>query len=1042
MRRKLLSIILGAVMVLTVLTPVTIFSETYEAGADDENKTFGISSKSDFEAFRDGYATYRSYKVSLNNDIDFEDASYTQSLFSSTSSTFTGKFFGNGHTLSNFTVTASAQCSGMCPELSGRIENLVVSGATISSSTYFVGAVVGRLVEGGVVDGVTVTGTSVSGGSQTGGIVGKIGANSSANVCTVRNCNVIGSSTVSTTGSDGRCGGILGQNQANVFIDGCVVDNCTISANSSGPRAGGIIGYVTGSSIGDITVSDCYVGATVQTNSGGRAGGIIGFTDAHLFTLKIEGCVVTGTTGKAGTYNNGGLLGQLHNTGNLTVVIEDCISVGSVLAGGSGGILIGNYSNAAPLEITRVYSTGTKYGAMSGSPVETDLQIVEIDNATELVNVAKSSKNVNLSGITLKLTDDIDMNGIDFPMFGNGTTTYFAGSFDGQDNTISNLSLTTSAEYSGLFMAVQTSDEIKDFTLENYSISGTSHVGAVAGFVRGTGVISGITVDGASSVTGSGNRVGGITGRASNDVQITDCTVSCDVTGGAGTGGIAGAADLAASGDGIRISGCAVNGDVSSASGQMIGGIIGQIKVNAAPKVSITDCVVNGDVTGNADKVGGIIGGPADNASWTSLTITGGSVNGTVTGGGADVGGVIGTVTSAMTISDIDVSGDVNGGETTYHVGGIIGAVRNGTATVGNSQFTGNVTNTSAGKFAGGIVAGIVNNSSALSATDVLVSGNVTATVSGYVGGIVGGTFAQGSATVGRALVTGTINAPVGQAGAFFGETNNGGSAYLTGTISDSYALNNVCTGTKSASMFGLLGSGNTDIVVSADMSLTKAQLAGVKARTNAAGLFANGGDDNWKSVLAAYPVLAAFSDAVEIIAQYEADISSYRGATYTAPTGPAGTIFAGWYTSDAMTTALGENVTTGAAYAKFVDEEVLKVRSELLTEGEHDKIRIVTTADSLKLSSIGFVLQYSDGTTSKTKDLNATTVYSRLTGWTDPSVFSIESSHFCSYKLNAASELKTIIDEGDGIDVTPYWITLDGTRVSGPTVTGLKFSD
>ena len=65
-------------------------------------------------------------------------------------------------------------------------------------------------------------------------------------------------------------------------------------------------------------------------------------------------------------------------------------------------------------------------------------------------------------------------------------------------------------------------------------------------------------------------------------------------------------------------------------------------------------------------------------------------------------------------------------------------------------------------------------------------------------------------------------------------------TAFLTGTITDSYAFSDVCKAARSATAFGLIGSSTSDIDYSEDMSFAPAMLAGVKARVNAAGLFAN----------------------------------------------------------------------------------------------------------------------------------------------------------------------------------------------------------
>ena len=53
-------------------------------------------------------------------------------------------------------------------------------------------------------------------------------------------------------------------------------------------------------------------------------------------------------------------------------------------------------------------------------------------------------------------------------------------------------------------------------------------------------------------------------------------------------------------------------------------------------------------------------------------------------------------------------------------------------------------------------------------------------------------------------------------------------------------------------------------------------------------------------------------------------DVSGFRGDTKKAPEVPSGQVFVGWYKDQNLTEALGENDTTGQAYAKFVPKSEL----------------------------------------------------------------------------------------------------------------------
>ncbi len=109
----------------------------------------------------------------------------------------------------------------------------------------------------------------------------------------------------------------------------------------------------------------------------------------------------------------------------------------------------------------------------------------------------------------IKLGNDIDLEGIEWTPIGKSGSN-FKGTFDGNGNTIKNLSITGWGSDVGLF-GFTTVGEIKDFTLENASVSGYLDVGAVAGTPY-TSKYSNITVQGLIQVDGYA-YVGGAFGK-------------------------------------------------------------------------------------------------------------------------------------------------------------------------------------------------------------------------------------------------------------------------------------------------------------------------------------------------------------------------------------------------------------------------------------------------------------------------------------------------------------------------------------------------
>ena len=578
------------------------------------------------------------------------------------------------------------------------------------------------------------------------------------------------------------------------------------------------------------------------------------------------------------------------------------------------------------------------------------------------------------------------------------------------------------------------------------SVEGIQYVGGVVGDANGNVTIIGANCT--ANVTSSGDYTGGVIGaiRGSHTATVTNTNVGGTVTGsGADVGGVIGNAAAAS-----IVTGGTVSATVTG-SGANVGGVIG----NAAAASTVTGGTVSADVTGTnaTGYVGGVIG-----YATAAPTIDGTAVSAIVSGAGYAAGGVIGGVSGVnATVENVNCTATVSN-SSSYNVGGIIGGIWGAAiGTVSNTRFGGSVTSAAAGTpNMGGIVGSIVNSGkSQLSATDVLMDGVVNKeTGNANIGGVVGGHGNGGTVSLTRVLVTGTVSAAGGNIGALIGN-----SQVLTGTLTDCYALS---TSASNGRWQGNISNSAIDTTNTKATLLTQAELAGVNARTKASGLFANGGDDQWTSVVGDFPVL--FSEAEDITAVYVSDISSYRvdsngdghyDADFSA-IAPAGTIFAGWYTDEELTTTLAEDVTSGAAYAKFVDANVLKVRWQY--NDDTQQLRIVTTVDSLLFQEAGFTLNYLNSSNEpKERTCPTTTVYGELTGWVKPGttirytpgglmdgverVASKESTRFVGFLLSASPALRNAINESaTGITATPYWVTEDGTIVTGTARDGLKF--
>ncbi len=165
------------------------------------------------------------------------------------------------------------------------------------------------------------------------------------------------------------------------------------------------------------------------------------------------------------------------------------------------------------------------------------------------------------------------------------------------------------------------------------------------------------------------------------------------------------------------------------------------------------------------------------------------------------------------------------------------------------------------------------------------------------------------------------------------------------------------------------------------------------------------------------------------------ADISAYRTeGAYTAPE-KDGYVFAGWFRDEDCTSPVAVDTVSGSAYAKWVTEDVLSVKAQVLAgttaASESTDLRFLTTVDSLDYQKIGFRITINGNTNTPA----STSVYKTITARSDgavvakdPTVFSEVSEYFHTYTITKIPSSAF----GTEITVTPCWTTLDGTVANG----------
>ena len=282
-----------------------------------------------------------------------------------------------------------------------------------------------------------------------------------------------------------------------------------------------------------------------------------------------------------------------------------------------------------PFEISSAAELAWFRDYVNGTIVDED----EADGTTHPSVSAKLTENIDLSEFchaagTTYTTE------VSWTPIGNESNKYI-GTFDGNENTISNLYINTTSVITGFF-GYATDGSIKNITFDNAKVksTGSYDTAILAGAARG--IIENIKTLANCSVEGI-NFVGGILGQARSS-NISNCENHAMVKGSWIVGGIVADYD----GYGKSISSCANYGAVTGASSE-VGGLVGAFTygtiLNSANYGNITGtnyvgnligkvqfCNLNnvlgtGNVTATSDREGGLLVGFINYSSSTASGI-------------------------------------------------------------------------------------------------------------------------------------------------------------------------------------------------------------------------------------------------------------------------------------------------------------------------------------------------------------------------------------------------------------------------------------
>jgi hypothetical protein len=494
------------------------------------------------------------------------------------------------------------------------------------------------------------------GQERIGGLIGSVGSGGTATSGYVSRCKSIGP----VIGTGGAIGGLIG-----AASYGHIKNSCAIGSVRGQSSVGGLIGY------SNAIVTNCY--SEGRVTAADVSGGLIGSAGMSRVyysysTSPVSGTTVGGLFGRDGSavdcywdveasgvsISSGGIgLTTLEMKMYETYLNWECQNAWTIDEGIDYPRLVWEEQPGIP--IVKVYNYG------GGSGTEDDPYLI---NTAEHLYMLGMYYYCDLDKYFLQ-TADIDMSEYDglygreeFPMIGTSNLP-FIGVYDGNDFTISNLTINSDRHLVGLFGVIgeykgHHNDEIliKDIYLENANIESTETcVGGIAGLFRG-GEITNCNVSSNSTIKGY-SMVGGIVGKVTSDsiwagTYINDCFVEATVQAYSYGGGIAG--DLTG-----YVNGCEFYGTVTGTS--FLGGICG---IGG----SVLQCLTNATIQGEEDYIGGISG---KNEGLMSENLSHSSVSGR-----SRIGGISGS-NEGWVISCYS-TGPVSG---TYDsVGGLIGYSR------------------------------------------------------------------------------------------------------------------------------------------------------------------------------------------------------------------------------------------------------------------------------------------------------------------------------------------------------------------------------
>lgn len=587
-RNRLISV--GIALLLFIAAAVLIIPTTtasaasFSGGDGSSGNPYRISTAADLAAIaqqvnNSGIAHYDGVYFKLYKDINLGGMEWAPIGKNDSTYWFNGNFDGDGHTISNLTITQKTDGGflGLFGCSRGTIKNLFIKNVNINAAygEKAAGAICaanyGTIEKCGVDSGTIVDKSSGIGGisgrnygtisqcynkadltTENGKAAGISGMNYQG---TIENCYNAGTITQTGTNENYLAGGICSDNNGGI-VKYCLNFGKVISANG--------VGY--GVSKDNGTVTECYYDEDVCGNLNGDG---TAMTSAEL-------CDSSFTDSLNSNWESGSESGETN--GRYRTAIYTYPSLKGV-------------GTAVKTDGKQQYDF-----SISGNG-KTYEDFTYIETAEDFKNIAN-----NLSG-NYVLKNDIDFKGeVIEPIgdsesvTGSGLSMPFSGNFSGDGHKILNVTVKRElGSYSGLFGANK--GTIINLSVEA-DVSGTAYVGGICASNASGSRIADCSFSG--TVNGTKSYVGGICGE--NKGGIMRCVADGTVSGDSNVGGICGSNN---SSNG-NIENCLNSSDVTrKSSNGNIGGIVGQSINNS----TVNYCISIGKTSGtDSSSIGGVCG--------------------------------------------------------------------------------------------------------------------------------------------------------------------------------------------------------------------------------------------------------------------------------------------------------------------------------------------------------------------------------------------------------------------------------------------------